>query len=364
MILFTTQNFLPDMGGMQMYVTGLADTLSSHGHAVVVYCDSETGSASADNTRNYAINRFGGPKPWIRWRKARAAARRIRAGGVTAVLADSWKSLDHLPARALATTHVVCLAHGAEFLVRPGSAKERRMIRSLAKADIVAANSHFTADLVRPLLRKDADLRVLMPGVYPPAGAPRTYVRRPRRRNILTIARFDPYKGIDTIMRTVAGLKRKYPDLVYHVVGDGKDRARLESLVASLGVSDCVRLHGRVSDSEKAALLSQCDIFALANRREPGEVEGFGIVFVEAGAYGLPVIAGADGGTADAVVDGETGLLVDAANDVAVRDALVRLLESPADAERMGEAGHARFWSEFSWDAAIARFETLLDRPA
>jgi phosphatidylinositol alpha-1,6-mannosyltransferase len=119
-----------------------------------------------------------------------------------------------------------------------------------------------------------------------------------------------------------------------------------------------------VSDTEKAALLSQCDVFALPNRREPGEVEGFGIVFVEAGAYGLPVIAGADGGTADAVIDGATGLLVDSANDAAVRDALVRLLENPAEADAMGRAGHARFWSQFAWDAAISRFEKAINDSA
>jgi phosphatidylinositol alpha-1,6-mannosyltransferase len=358
-IVITTQNFPPDIGGIQIYVGGLADALAARGHSVAVYCDAESRAAEFDRTRRYPIHRFGGAKLWQRWRKARAVNQRIAGGGVRAVIADSWKSLELYVAPAT-PPRVICIAHGAELLVRRGSAKARRMMAALAKADCVAANSHFTAALVKPFLAPHAELCVLNPGVETPPGAARSYVARPRRRNILTIARFDPYKGIDTILRTVAGLKGKYPDLVYHVIGNGKDRTRLAALAASLGVSDCVRFHGRVSDAQKAALLSQCDVFALANRREPGEVEGFGIVFVEAGAYGLPVIAGTDGGTADAVVDGETGLLVDGADEAAVREALVRLLENPAEAEAMGRAGHARFWSEFAWDAAIARFEKVL----
>lgn len=360
MIALTTQNFPPDIGGIQIYMGGLADALVARGYELAIYCDAEPHAAEFDRTRRYPIHRFGGVKLWQRWRKARGLNARVAAGGVTAVIADSWKSLEQYEAAAT-QPRVICIAHGAELLVQPGSAKARRMMRALAKADCVAANSHFTATLVKPFLAPHTELCVLTPGVETPPGASRAYVARPRRRNILTIARFDPYKGIDTMMRTVAGLKNKYPDLVYHVIGSGKDRARLEALAPALGISDCVRFHGRVSDAEKAALLSQCDVFALANRREPGEVEGFGIVFVEAGAYGLPVIAGADGGTADAVLDGETGLLVDGDSDAAVRAALVQLLENPAEAEAMGRAGHARFWSEFAWDAAIARFEAALN---
>src|SRR5262249_42347313 len=140
---------------------------AANGHAIEVYCDSASQGAAAqiDAARRYPIRRFGGPRPWMRRAKARAVAKRIAQGGVQAVITDTWKSLEHPPADSLRGARVLCLAHGSEFLVPAGSAKERRMIECLAKADIVAANSHFTADLARPFVRGRTDMRVLLPGV-------------------------------------------------------------------------------------------------------------------------------------------------------------------------------------------------------
>jgi phosphatidylinositol alpha-1,6-mannosyltransferase len=362
MILFTTQNFPPDIGGIQIYMGGLADSLAARGHAIAVCCDADSQSGPFDAARAYPIHRFGGAKIWQRHRKARAVARRIAQGGVTTIIADSWKSLTLLPRDRPPAVRMFCIAHGAELLVAPGSAKERRMRASLAKADIVAANSHFTADLARPFLSQKAALRVLTPGVYPPSGASRVLTQRENadEPHIVTVARFDPYKGIDSVIRAVSRLRTTHPKLVYDVIGDGKDRERLHALARERGVADRVRFHGKVDDAQKSALLGAADLFVLPNRRESGEVEGFGIVFVEAGAFGLPCIAGADGGTADAVIEGETGFLVNGADDTAVEAAIARLLTDKALAARMGAAGHARFWSQFAWDAAIARFETAM----
>ena len=96
------------------------------------------------------------------------------------------------------------------------------------------------------------------------------------------------------------------------------------------------------------------------NRREPGSVEGFGIAFIEAAAFGTPSIAGADGGTADAVLDGKTGVIVDASDDMVVAAAVRRMLGDVANRRAMGEAAHRRFWNEFAWDSAITRFEDAL----
>ena len=360
MILFTTQNFLPDVGGIQIYMTGLADTLAARGHTVAVYCDADNArlSDAVDGARPYTVFRFGGPKHWLRWRKARAVTLRIAQGDVQAVVADSWKSLALLPARALQSVHVLCLAHGWEFRVPSNSLKQRRLVTALAKAAIVGANSHFTRDLVQPFLKPGKELRVLLPGVYPPAGAARTLSPRASGLKIVTIARLDPFKGVDTVLRAVSRLKQKYPGLTYHVIGDGADRKRLPALARELGIGDSVHFYGEIGalDPRKAALLADCDIFVSPNR----DVESFGIVFVEAGALGLPCIAGKEGGTADAVIAGETGLLVDGADTAAVTTAIAKLLDDPERAAAMGRAGHDRFWSEFAWDAAIGRFESAL----
>jgi len=363
MILFATQNFLPSVGGTQLYVTGLADALAAKGHAIEIFCDSASRDAAArvDRARAYPIRRFGGLRPWMRRAKARAVARRIAEGGVQAVITDTWKSLEHLSAGALEKSRVLCLAHGSEFLVPAVSAKERRMIECLSKADIVAANSHFTADLARPFVRGKTDIRVLLPGVDPPAGASPQYVpfgnREPR---LLTIARLEPRKGIDTVLRTLPALARAHPNIRYDIIGKGDDRARLIALANALGVSQHAHFHGYVSEQEKADLLANATVFLMPNRREPGSVEGFGIVFIEAAAFGIPSIAGADGGTLDAVLNGETGYVVNGEVENAVAAAVTNLLGGGETHDRMGRAAHHRFWSEFVWDKAVHRFETAL----
>lgn len=362
MILFATQNFLPSIGGTQLYVTGLADALAARGHPIEVYCDaaSKPAASAVDSARAYPIRRFGGLRPVMRRKKAWTVMQRLATGGVHAVITDTWKSLEHIPADALSRVTVLCLAHGSEFLVPRGSAKERRMRECLAKATIVAANSRFTADLVKPHLGK-TEARVLLPGVDPPAGsAPilTPWVAAPPR--LMTMARLEPRKGIDTVLRALPALAREYPDISYDVIGKGEDRARLIRLAEQLGVAQRVRFHGYISEQEKAELLRRATVFLMPNRREPGSVEGFGIVFVEAAAFGVPSIAGADGGTSDAVLHEQTGLIADGDDPEAVERGIARLLSDPAQRQRMGEAAHRRFWHEFSWPAAVTRFEDAL----
>jgi phosphatidylinositol alpha-1,6-mannosyltransferase len=364
MILFATQNFLPSIGGTQLYVTGLADALAARGHAIEVYCDAASRGASAkvDRARNYPIRRFGGFRPLLRRRKARAVAQRVAAGDVTAVITDTWKSLEYISARTLANVRVLCLAHGSEFLVPPGSGKERRMIASLAKADIVAANSQFTAELVKPFVRGKTEVRVIWPGVEPPLGAlrnltPRNTSAGPR---LLTIARLERRKGIDRVLRALPSLAEEFPQISYDAIGKGEDHGRLLRLANDMKLGSRVRFHGYISEEQKADLLARADIFLLPNRRERGSVEGFGIVFLEAAAFGTPSIAGADGGTADAVLDGQTGLIVQGDDESAVRAAISRLAKDHHMCRAMGEAAHRRFWNVFAWDAAIERFEDAL----
>jgi phosphatidylinositol alpha-1,6-mannosyltransferase len=364
MILFATQNFLPSIGGTQLYVTGLADALAARGHAVEVYCDaaSKAAAAQVDSARTYPIRRFGGLRPVMRRNKAWAVMQRLASGGVRAVVTDTWKSLEHISADALAGVNVLCLAHGSEFLVPKDGTKERRMRECLAKASVVAANSHFTAALAEPHIGGKTALRVILPGVDPPVGASADFrsqgsATAPR---LLTIARLEPRKGVDAVLRALPALAREYPDITYDVIGKGEDRVRLLGLAEQLGMSNRVRFHGYISERQKAPLLNSATLFLMPNRREPGSVEGFGIVFVEAAAFGVPSIAGSDGGTSDAVRHERTGLVVDGANDRAIESAISTLLANGAARERMGIAAHRRFWSEFAWPAAVHRFEEAL----
>ncbi|MFA6112055.1 MAG: glycosyltransferase family 4 protein, partial [Candidatus Latescibacterota bacterium] len=166
---------------------------------------------------------------------------------------------------------------------------------------------------------------------------------------ILSVGRLVARKGHDTVIRALPRLAEVVPGVRYAVVGDGPIRAELESLATAEGVEQRVEFRGFVPDAELPTLYAAADLFAMVSRQIPasGDVEGFGIVYLEANAAGLAVLAGRSGGVEDAVVDEETGLLVDPEKPDEVVAALGRLLRDPALRGRLGEQGRQRVWRQF-----------------
>jgi phosphatidylinositol alpha-1,6-mannosyltransferase len=145
------------------------------------------------------------------------------------------------------------------------------------------------------------------------------------------------------------------------VVGDGRLRPSLESLACAIGIDGAAVFHGRLSDEERDAVLAEGSVFAMPSRVDAfGSSEGFGIAYVEAGGRGLPVVAGRVAGALDAVVDGETGLLVDSRDHVQVAEALVLLLRDHDLARRLGDGGWARA-KTLTWERAAREVENVLD---
>ncbi|MEO1292897.1 MAG: glycosyltransferase, partial [Pseudomonadota bacterium] len=124
MILILTQCFAPQLGGIETLMTGLAEALAAAGEDVAVYADGSSSERAYDRIMHapYEIERSGGPKPYRRWRKGRAAAKRVAEGGIEGIIADSWKSVEPLPG-TLSNTLIVCLAHGMELPSQPSPAK-------------------------------------------------------------------------------------------------------------------------------------------------------------------------------------------------------------------------------------------------
>jgi phosphatidylinositol alpha-1,6-mannosyltransferase len=255
----------------------------------------------------------------------------------------------------LTHTPVVQYFHANEVGARPRLA--RFAYRQAAVSIVV---SSFTRDLVAQVAGDASRAHVINNGVdLPPAPS---FDTRPGPPTILTVARMEErYKGHDVIARALPLVRSRVPGVRWVAVGDGSLRRTFESLVESSGVGDAAVFTGSVSDVERDAWFRKSHVFAMPSRlpaRRPGG-EGFGIVFLEAGANGLPVVAGGVGGALDAVRDGETGLLVDPADHLALADALVELLSNPERARKMARAGRA-FAEEHSWDAVAGRVEELL----
>jgi phosphatidylinositol alpha-1,6-mannosyltransferase len=238
-------------------------------------------------------------------------------------------------------------------------AKPRLAAFAAERADASIAVSEYTAGLVTATGAVPRALHVIGNGTDVPENASPLVQARP---TIVTIARIEErYKGHDTLVRALPLVLAKVPDAQWVVIGDGSLRPGLEALADSYGVAQAIRFLGAISDDERNVWLRRARLLAMPSRLPAGGFagEGFGIVYLEAGAYGKPVVAGNVGGALDAVRDGETGLLVDPTDPLLVAEAITRLLLDAEFARRLGEAGR-RHALAHTWPHVVARVQDVL----
>ena len=237
----------------------------------------------------------------------------------------------------------------------------------LGGAAVVVANSRWTADLARSVLSAlgrpalARDVRVVPLGTTPSHFRPGIDPRPVRAKYgldggpwLLTVSRLDTHKGIDTVIRALPAVRAAFPAVRYAVAGVGSRGPEFARLAAELGLEDAVKFLGFVADAELPAVYNAADLYVGASRRYDLLAEGFGIALVEASACGLAVVAGDSGGVADAVRDGETGILVDPDDPAAVAAGITRLLADDAARRRMGAAGRRAVETRYNWDRVAA----------
>jgi phosphatidyl-myo-inositol dimannoside synthase len=236
-------------------------------------------------------------------------------------------------------------------------ARPRLTRLALRNADTVISISRFSRELALAYGAAPARTVLVHPGVDFPDGP----CAQRNTNGIVSVSRLDDeHKGHDVLMAALPKVRAAVPDARLVIAGAGRLQARYEQLGRRLGLDGAVQFVGAVDEPRKWELLRGASVFALPSRVTPaGGAEGFGIVYVEAGAAGLPVVAGAAGGAADAVEDGRTGLLVDAESPTAVAAALVRLLQDREEAGSFAAAGRARA-EGFRWPKVVARVEDVL----
>ncbi|MGH9073375.1 MAG: glycosyltransferase family 4 protein, partial [Acidimicrobiales bacterium] len=278
------------------------------------------------------------------------------------------------PLRAGLGLPYAVVLHGAEVSVPahlPGA--RYGLARVLRGAELAIAGSEWAkGEARRAAGTATPGLVEITPGVdharFRPAGRAERAATRRRLglpgdgRLVLSVGRLVPRKGMTTLVEAAARLAHSYPDLTVAIVGSGREEARLARLVATTRAP--VRLLGHLPDSDLPPLYGAADVFAQPCRaRWAGmEQEGFGIVFLEAAACGVPQVAGRSGGAAEAVVHGRTGLVVDHPGDpAAVAAALGRLLDDEAHRAALGRAARARVEACFTYDHLAARLAHALD---
>jgi phosphatidylinositol alpha-1,6-mannosyltransferase len=248
--------------------------------------------------------------------------------------------------------------HGEEMRIAGGSRELTWMARRvLAGAEQIIANSHNTARILREEWNvAEGRITVLHPGVDTErfCPAPRDLAVRERlgwgeRPVVLTVGRLQKRKGQDMLIRALPAIREAVPDVLYAIVGDGEERQPLESLVRELGLASHVQFRGEPADDELVQCYQQCDLFALPNREVNGDIEGFGMVLVEAQACGKPVIAGDSGGTAETLQPGMTGEVVNCEEPGELAAAIVASISDQTYLLNAGESARNSAINAFSW---------------
>jgi phosphatidyl-myo-inositol dimannoside synthase len=355
-LLILTPDYPPSPGGIQLVAERLATGIQAFECRVMTLDAPST--ATFDEASGTDVQRIG--------------ARRLPRGARNIVLnAEAVR-------RALAFRPAVTLS--MHIVTSPAAAAIRSQLRSrmvqyfhaeeigarpklaafaTRRADLVIAVSAYTAALVEGTGGRPKDLRVIPPGVDLPTDHSPLPADAP---TVLTVARMEErYKGHDTMCRTLPLVLAKVPDARWVVIGEGRLRSGVQALLSAYGVAESASFLGAVDDGERNTWLRRAHVLAMPSRL-PGDGfpgEGFGIAFVEAGAFGKPVVAGGVGGALDSVLDGETGLLVNPNDPVEIGEAITRLLEDPALAARLGAAGRQRAES-LAWPTIVARVEEVL----
>jgi phosphatidylinositol alpha-1,6-mannosyltransferase len=372
-ILIVTNDFPPRRGGIQSFVHALAARLPAG--TVCVYAPAWEGAAQFDARQPFPVTRHRTslmlPVPTV----ARRARQLLTEHDCDTVLFGAAAPLGLLaPAlRRAGAERIVALTHGHEagWAALPGA---RTMLRRIGEeVDVLTYLGEYVRTRLASVLTPQAAARMvrLAPGVdttafRPGSGGPAIRQRLgigPNRPVVACVSRMVPRKGQDTLLRAWPQVRAQVGgDPVLLLVGDGPYRAELGRLADRLGVHDSVIFAGPVPWEELPAHYDAANVFAMPcrTRRAGLDVEGLGIVYLEASATGLPVIGGDSGGAPDAILDGETGYVVPGGDVEALTRRLTELLSDPLGAAAMGDKGQAWVDREWRWELVADRLTAIL----
>ncbi|OHU96996.1 glycosyltransferase family 4 protein [Mycobacterium talmoniae] len=372
-VLLVTNDFPPRRGGIQSYLEELVRRVVASGaHDVTVYAPAWKGAGAYDARAGYRVVRHPGtlmlPGPGVDARMRRL----IADHGADTVWFGAAAPLALLAPRArrAGATRVLASTHGHEvgWSMLPGARSALRRIGD--HTDVVTFVSRYTRARFAAAFGPAAGLEHLPSGVDTDRFAPdpagraelRARYRLGARPTVVCVSRLVPRKGQDMLIRALPAIRRRVDGAALVIVGGGPYLAALRRLAQRVGVAEHVTFTGGAPTAELPAHYGMADVFAMPCRtRGAGlDVEGLGIVFLEASATGVPVVAGDSGGAPETVRDNETGLVVDGRSVQQVADAVGGLLADPDRAAAMGAAGRDWVLANWRWDTLAARLAALL----
>ncbi len=374
---FLVWDFPPSRGGIQAYCYETIRRLAQL-YPVRVMAPKRQGSeeSSFDSKQDFVITRFWVPKRWGEWLGIRFFLLRAFLWGIFHSFLHRHSPLHctHLVMglvgyglnRIFGTSYVVW-TYGLEVT----SFSKLWVKPVLQRADYVLTISELTKRHLLALGVSANRIVKVCPGINPPLESPQLQRQWEeiesknslRHCKILltvgSLTKLQRYKGVDIVLQVLPTIFTSFPQTRYLIAGSGDDLFNLIKLAEQLGVASKVHFMGTVSDEELAALYAHCDIFVMPSRELSHQgryhFEGFGIVFLEASAFGKPVIGGNGSGAEDAIIHNETGFLIDPLDVHQLGTCILHLLKDGEFARRLGEKGRARVLSEFGWDQAVSQ---------
>ena len=359
MYLIVTRSFPPELGGMQSLMWGLARELSKN-FMIKVFADYIENHKEFDEQATFSIERVGGPKLLRKYRKAYLIDEFIKNGKVNGIIADHWKSLEHLKTNK----KKYCLIHGKEINHARGSGINKRLLKVLNNVEKVIANSKYTKNLAIEIGVKEENIIVINPGINPIKDLDQKSlekvesllkVKSPR---LITVSRFDKRKNHEKVIMALRNLKQIYPDIIYICIGYGDEEENIKDLVKELDLEGQVMFFKDISEDLKNALVAKSNIFVMPSTIYKSSVEGFGIAYTEAAQLSIPSIGGKDGGASDAIDHEKTGLICDGNNLDDIYSSINSMLENKKYLEYGKNA--KEFVSKFDWPNIIEEYKKIL----
>jgi phosphatidyl-myo-inositol dimannoside synthase len=359
MYLIVTRSFPPELGGMQSLMWGLSRELSKN-FMIKVFADFNDNHKSFDEKASFSIERVGGIKMLRKYRKAYLIDEFVKDNKVEGIIADHWKSLEHLKPYK----NKYCLIHGKEINHTKGSGVNKRILKVLDNVEKIIANSEYTKNLAIRIGVNPDKVIVINPGVDPLKELDKNSlekvesllsVKNPR---LITVSRFDKRKNHEKVVMALRNLKQIYPDIIYICIGYGDEENNIKKLVKELDLEAQVMFFKDISDNLKNALIAKSNIFIMPSIIYKSSVEGFGIVYTEAAQYGVPSIGGKDGGASDAIDHEKTGLICDGNNLDEIYSSINSMLENKKYLEFGKNAKDSV--SKFYWSNIVEEYKKIL----
>ncbi len=365
--LLITTDFPPQKGGVANYLSNFCDNLPKD--KIIVLTQNST-NCHFDGQQAYKIIRDNLYYKyfWPYWLKTYFIAKKIIAKEkIEQIIISHVLPMGYI-ALLLKLPYVVSL-HGYDILAAQKNAwKKYWLIKILNKAKLIIVNSNFTNFKVLNLKIDGTKIVTVYPcpNINPENlnKAEKQIIQRElelfHKKIMISVGRLVPRKGFDKVIEALPDILTQIPNLTYLIIGNGPDLKRLEKLAEKLKVLSNITFIEDVSDNNLPIYYDLADLFIMPARQIGADVEGFGIVYLEANLFGKPVIAGNSGGVAEAVVDKKTGLIINPENVSQISNAILRLFNNPELMNKLGVQGRQRVLTEFRWPIQIEKIKNLL----